>query len=74
MSPQWDTEARALGAAHEARLLSSKLQAAESRAAQAQTSYEALLGTPWKRLGGALHRARRRLGAAARRRRAGRWH
>jgi hypothetical protein len=76
---QWQTETRALGAAHEARLLFSRLEAAETelaaaerRTAEADARYQALLRTPWQRLGGVLHRARGRLGAAARGRRAGR--
>jgi hypothetical protein len=39
---QWQTESRALGHAHEARLLSSKLQDAEARAAVAEDSLEQL--------------------------------
>jgi hypothetical protein len=39
---QWQTEARALGHAHEARVLSSKLQDAEARAAVAEDSLEQL--------------------------------
>jgi hypothetical protein len=39
---QWQTESRALGHAHEARVLSSKLQDAEARAAVAEDSLEQL--------------------------------
>jgi hypothetical protein len=42
---QWYTESRALGAAHEARVLSSRLQDAEARAELA----ESILGGPWHR-------------------------
>jgi hypothetical protein len=46
---QWQTESRALGAAHEARLLSSRTQAAESRADAAEKHLEALRKAPWYR-------------------------
>jgi hypothetical protein len=53
---QWHTESRALGAAHEARLLSSRLaeaearaEAAEARAEVAQASLETLRSAPWYR-------------------------
>ena len=39
---QWQAESRALGHAHEARVLSSKLQDAEARAAVAEDSLEQL--------------------------------
>jgi hypothetical protein len=46
---QWLTESRALGLAHEARLLSSRAQAAESRAEEAERRLEALRKAPWYR-------------------------
>jgi predicted dinucleotide-binding enzyme len=53
---QWQTESRALGASHEARLLSSRLaeaearaEAAEARAEVAQASLETLRSAPWYR-------------------------
>jgi hypothetical protein len=49
---QWQAESRALGAAHEARLLSSRLQEAEARAAAAEYH----LSRPWYRR---LRRVRR---------------
>lgn len=49
---QWQAEARALGSAHEARLLSARLQEAEARAAAA----EGRLSAPWYRR---LRRVRR---------------
>jgi hypothetical protein len=46
---QWQTESRALGLAHEARLLSSRAQDAESRAEAAESHLEALRAVPWYR-------------------------
>jgi hypothetical protein len=46
---QWQAESRALGATHEARLLSSRLQAAEARAAAAEAHLESLRSAPWYR-------------------------
>ena len=46
---QWQTESRALGLAHEARLLASRAQAAEARADAAEKHLEALRSAPWYR-------------------------
>jgi hypothetical protein len=46
---QWQTESRALGANHEARLLASRAQAAETRADAAEKHLEALRTAPWYR-------------------------
>ena len=81
---QWSTESRALGAAHEARLLSARLHRAEVSAAEAEARvaeaegarreavarYEALVRTPWQRLGSALARALERVRTVARNRQA----
>jgi hypothetical protein len=47
---QWQAESRALGATHEARLLSSRLQAAESRAAAAENRLKELSASRWRRV------------------------
>lgn len=47
---QWQAESRALGATHEARLLSSRLQAAESRAAAAENRLKELSSSRWRRM------------------------
>lgn len=46
---QWQTESRALGLAHEARLLSTRAQDAEARADAAEKYLEALRSAPWYR-------------------------
>lgn len=46
---QWQTESRALGLAHEARLLSTRAQDAEARADAAEKHLEALRSAPWYR-------------------------
>ena len=46
---QWQTESRALGLSHEARLLASRAQAAETRADAAEKHLEALRTAPWYR-------------------------
>lgn len=46
---QWQTESRALGLAHEARLLSTRAQDAEARADAAEKRLEALRSAPWYR-------------------------
>ena len=46
---QWQTESRALGLAHEARLLAARAQAAETRADAAEKHLEALRRSPWYR-------------------------
>lgn len=46
---QWQTESRALGLTHEARLLSSRAQAAEARADVAERHLKALRKVPWYR-------------------------
>jgi hypothetical protein len=46
---QWQTESRALGLSHEARLLASRAQAAETRADAAEKHLEALRMAPWYR-------------------------
>jgi hypothetical protein len=64
---QWQTESRALGASHEARLLSTRLaeaearaEAAEARADVADASLETLRSAPWYRFLRALARPLRR--------------
>jgi hypothetical protein len=47
---QWQAESRALGASHEARLLSSRLQAAESRAEAAENRLKELSSSRWRRV------------------------
>jgi hypothetical protein len=46
---QWQTESRALGVAHEARLLAARAQAAETRADAAEKHLESLRRAPWYR-------------------------
>jgi hypothetical protein len=46
---QWQTESRALGLEHEARLLSSRAQDAEARADAAEKHLEAIRSAPWHR-------------------------
>jgi hypothetical protein len=46
---QWHTESRALGLAHEARLLAARAQAAETRADAAEKHLEAYRTAPWYR-------------------------
>lgn len=47
---QWQAESRALGSSHEARLLSSRLQAAESRAEAAENRLQELSSSRWRRV------------------------
>lgn len=46
---QWQTESRALGLVHEARLLAARAQAAESRADSVEKHLQALRDAPWYR-------------------------
>jgi hypothetical protein len=57
---QWQAESRALGAAHEARLLSSRLAEAEARAETAETVLSNLRGARWYRFLRAFARPFRR--------------
>jgi hypothetical protein len=55
---QWQAESRALGASHEARLLSSRLQAAEFRAEAAEHRLKVLGSSRWRRILWALTRSK----------------
>ncbi len=57
---QWQTESRALGAGHEARLLSSRVAEAEGRAEVAETALRNLRAARWYRILRALARPFRR--------------
>lgn|SRR5262245_21263403 len=57
---QWQAESRALGFAHEARLLSSRVAEAEARAEVAEASLRNLRSAPWYRFLRALTRPFRR--------------